>query len=76
MTQIDSDRLSEEVYLPNMRRMMEEALSKSNNAEALINGFVNSFALVLTDLLNGPKNAAVLLEGLAAHLANDSDIQN
>ncbi len=41
----------------------------------VVNAFVNAFAMVLADLMQGAQPAAALLEGLAQHMKTTADQQ-
>jgi hypothetical protein len=69
--------LSREVFLPAMTTAVGEAAKQAKEGTEVLNAFVNSFALVLTDMLKSGEGAADLLEGLAKHiranLTNEAD---
>lgn len=68
--------LAKEIFMPAFSSAIAQAAAKTDDGDAVINAFVNSFSLVLIDLMQSNKGAAGLLSALAKHIEETDSTDN
>lgn len=68
--------LAKEIFMPAFSSAIAQAAAKTDDGDAVINGFVNSFSLVLIDLMQSNAGAAGMLSALAKHIAEAAASDN
>lgn len=75
LSKTNPETLANDVFLPALHSAISQAARQTEDGTMVVNAFVNAFAMVLADLMQGAQPAAALLEGLAQHMKTTADQQ-